>query len=254
MLWNLIGIGVSGKLYEIICHHQVDVRIRTVWVFYLVLHEFVSAVKRWTENEAQNEKSDCTVSKDEIPKFFALLYMKAMHRLGKMTLKISWSKAVVTNWAAALKEKRMTELQALGQCSNSLIMCGTKSMSWCGDKVLKIMKYWRFDIRSQKSRKLRTDKFSLTFSIWDINKEFYRPTRKCYLWWKKVVPYKVQVQVSSIYGWKTRRIWVKFWLLPDVIIKKISFLAIMYNIIHNTSEIQLFSRTLHFNTIKVNKY
>lgn len=190
----------------------------------------MSAVKRMKHRK---KKPDCTVSKDETPTFFALLYVKGVFDLGKNYSKIGWSK---TWWPTELliwstmytheQKKRATlVLQALGLSVLAYWSCAVKnalarrarvgrhsSKVWGApifelpmwrDRMSEIMKNCRFeyDHREVRNWEVICLFWRLPYGTFIRNSiclQCYNLEESVSCEKKKIASYKVQVQVSSI--------------------------------------------------------
>ena len=161
--------------------------------FHLLIDKhIIDIIKQCTEIEARMKtgNADWTITSEEIYKFIAISYARGVLAKGR-PMKSLWSKRYgIPFFKAMMSRNRYSE----------------------------ILRYIRFDIRSERSTRLQTDKFALCSAIWE---RFIENCMSCYRPGKTITideqlfPTKCRYPFTQYIASKPDKFGIKFWLAVD---------------------------------------
>lgn len=150
-------------------------------------------IKLCTETEARRRTQDdsWTVDIEELDAFVAIMYARGVYGAKNFPLKGLWS----TVWGPPFFR------QTMGR-----------------NRFVEILKYVRFDIKSTRSERLKTDKFALASAIWN---SFIENSRSCYkapyvTIDEQLLPSKTRCPFTQYIASKPDKFGIKLWLLVCV--------------------------------------
>lgn len=161
--------------------------------FCLFIDDFmIGHIKKCTETEARTKTEDTNwnISKEEIYGFIAISYARGVLAKGQ-SVKHIWSK----KWGPPFFKTIMSR-----------------------DRYTEILKFIRFDMKSTRSERLKSDKFALFSTIWDRFiencKSCYKPSGNITID-EQLFPTKARYPFTQYIASKPDKFGVKFWLAVD---------------------------------------
>lgn len=166
--------------------------VRSAWDL-VITPTMLKHMKMCTENRAREESGDkdWSVSMDELEAFIAVLYARGWYGARNLELDFLWSK----EWGPPFFSQTMSR-----------------------DRFREIMRYLRFDLRTERSQRLRTDKFALCSDLWDsfiVNcNSLYKPGPELTVD-EQLFPSKARCPFTQYMPNKLDKFGIKFWMLCD---------------------------------------
>lgn len=149
-------------------------------------------IKKCTEAEAALKKEEnWTISLEEIDAFIAIIYARGAYGCNDIDYDFLWNKT----WGPPFFSETMSR-----------------------NRFREIMKYLRFDLKSNRSQRLKTDKFAMFSDIW--NKFIgncatsYKPGENLVVD-EQLYPCKVRCKFIEYMPNKPDKFGIKFWMLAD---------------------------------------
>lgn len=171
---------------------QIGDKFITAWKL-LVDDNILRHIKTCTETEAHRVlgHSNWSITLQELDKFISILYARGAYDAKNISVNDLWSKT----WGIAFFSKTMSR-----------------------DRFKEIMKYLRFDLRSERSSRLQTDKFALISQVWNrfINNciTCYKPGENLTVD-EQLFATKVRCAFIQYMSNKPDKFGIKFWLCVD---------------------------------------
>ncbi|XP_059563328.1 piggyBac transposable element-derived protein 4-like [Myotis daubentonii] len=162
--------------------------------FSLIIDNYIiKHIKKCTEEEGRRIlRNDWTTTLPEIRAFIGILYARGAYEAKNLKLSYLWS----AKWGPEFFRKTMTR-----------------------EKFKQILRFIRFDKRTERSRHLQTNKFALVLEIWD---KFIENSQACYQPGQNITvdeqlfPSKARCRFTQSMPNKPNKFGIKFWLASDV--------------------------------------
>lgn len=150
-------------------------------------------IKDCTETEARRVlKNDWRITVSELRTFLAILYARGAYEVRALKASYLWSK----KWGPSFFRDTMTR-----------------------DRFMQILRFIRFDKRTERSERLQTDKFALISELWN---RFISNSQACYKPHQNITvdeqlfPTKARCRFTQYMPNKPHKFGIKFWLAVDV--------------------------------------
>lgn len=165
-----------------------------VSAFSLIIdNSIIKHIKKCTEEEGRRIFGyDWTTTLPEIRAFIGILYARGAYEAKNLKLSYLWS----AKWGPEFFRRTMPR-----------------------DKFKQILRFIRFDKRTERSRRLQTNKFALVSEIWD---KFIENSQACYQPGQNITvdeqlfPTKARCKFIQYMPNKPNKFGIKFWLASDV--------------------------------------
>ncbi|KAK2580001.1 hypothetical protein KPH14_010766 [Odynerus spinipes] len=165
-----------------------------VSAFSLIINDYIiKHIKKCTEEEARRILDyDWTTTLPEIRAFIGILYARGAYEAKNLKLSYLWS----VKWGPEFFRRTMSR-----------------------DKFKQILRFIRFDKRTERSTLIRTNKFALFSEIWD---KFIENSQACYQPGQNITvdeqlfPTKARCKFIQYMPNKPNKFGIKFWLASDV--------------------------------------
>ncbi|CAH2089749.1 unnamed protein product [Euphydryas editha] len=160
----------------------------------IIDNRMMSHIKTCTELEARNvlQKNDWEITIEELHAFVAILYARGAYEARNLKLSYLWSE----KWGPSFFHETMSR-----------------------NRFSEIMRFIRFDKKSERSVRLRTDKFGLASEMWksfiDNSQACYKPDQNISVD-EQLFPTKARCRFLQYMPNKPDKFGIKFWLAVDV--------------------------------------
>lgn len=159
----------------------------------IIDHRIMNHIRTCTIEEANRVLgSDWSLSQEKLAAFIAILYARAAYGANNLKLSFLWNNI----WGPKFFSETMSR-----------------------NNFTEILRFIRFDKKSQRSERLKADKFAMVSTIWNI---FIENSQNCYKPGgnitidEQLFPTKVRCRFTQYMPNKPDKFGIKFWLASDV--------------------------------------
>lgn len=159
----------------------------------IIDHRIMNHIRTFTIEEAKRVLgSDWSLSKKKLDAFIAILYVRAAYGANNLNISFLWNNI----WGPKFFSETMSR-----------------------NNFTEILRFIRFDRKSQRSQRLKTDKFAMVSAIWNIfienSQNCYKPDENITID-EQLFPTKVRCGFTQYMPNKPDKFGIKFWLASDV--------------------------------------